>query len=85
MCCDEERYQVKYFLLTLEPIRKVLIGVKENATYAKLEKELEREVEAFYNASKSHYHKSTVLINFEIVKKKPIFYQPIRMPVEVCH
>jgi hypothetical protein len=82
---EEERYQVKYFLLMLEPIKKVLIGVKENATYAKLEKELEREVEAFYNASKTHYPKSTVFINFEIVKKEGNLYQPNSMPVEVCH
>jgi len=83
--CGEERYQVKYFLLTLKPIRKVLIGVKENATYAKLEKELEKEVEAFYNSCKTHYPKSTVFINFEIVKKKPNFYQPETTPLEVCH
>ena len=83
--CDEERYQVKYFLLMLEPIRKVLVGVKENISYAKLEKELEKDLEAFFNASKTHYPKSTILINFEIVKKKPNFYQPESMPVEVCH
>ena len=82
---NEERYQVKYFLLMLEPIKKVLIGVKENATYAKLEKELEREVEAFYNASKTHYPKSTVFINFEVVKKEPAFYRPETTPLEVCH
>ena len=82
---NEERYQVKYFLLMLDPIRKVLVGIKENVSFAKLEKELEKDLEAFFNAGKTHYPKATVFINFEIVKKKPNFYQPETTPLEVCH
>lgn len=83
---NEERYQVKYFLLMLgEPIKKVIIGIKENISFEKLEKELERDVLYFFNKGKTHYPKSTVFINFEVVKKEPAFYRPETTPLEVCH
>ena len=83
--CDEERYQVKYHLLILNPFQKALIGVEDNVSHDKLIKCLEKRLEAYFNDCKTHYPKSTVLINFEIVKKKGHFYQLKSIPLEVCH
>ena len=82
---EENIYQVKYHLLMLKPFQKALIGIEENVSYDKLVKCLEKRVMAFFNDCKTHYPRSTFFINFEIVKKKEVFYQPKSMPVEVCH
>ena len=83
--CDEERYQVKYFILMLKPFKKSLICYMENVSYAKLERELEKTLLTLFSECKSRYPRSTLIINFEIAKKKGNFYQPKSMPVEVCH
>lgn len=83
--CNEERYQVKYHLLMLNPFQKALIGIEDNVSHEKLVKCLEKRLEAYFNDCKSHYPTSTFFINFEIVKKKRNFYQPKSMPVEVFH
>ncbi len=86
MCCDEERYQITYFVLMLdEPIKKGIIGVKDNMSFEKLERELERDLLAFFNECKTHYPRSTIIINYDIVKKKRNFYRPETTPLEVCH
>jgi len=83
--CDEERYQVKYFLLILNPLQRALIGVEDNVSHDKLITCLEKRLEAYFYDCKTHYPKSTFFINFEIVKKKGDFYQPETTPLEVCH
>ena len=82
---DEERYQVKYHLLMLNPFQKALIGIEDNLSHDKLLNCLEKRLEAYFYDCKTHYPKSTFFINFEIIKKKRDFYQPKSMPVEVCH
>lgn len=82
---DEDRYQVKYHLLMLKPFQKALIGIEDNVSRAKLIKCLGKRLEAYFNDCKTHYPRSTFLINFEIVKKKSNFYRPETIPLEVCH
>jgi len=82
MC--ENIYQVKYHLLILNPFQKALIGIEDNVSRDKLIKRLEKRLEAYFNDCKKHYPKSTFFINFEIVKKKPNFYQLKSIPLEVC-
>ena len=82
---EENRYQVKYHLLMLNPFQRALIGIEDNVSHDKLIKCLEKRLEAYFNDCKRHYPKSTFFINFEIAKKKGNFYQPKSIPLEVCH
>ena len=82
---EENIYQVKYYLLMLNPFQKALIGIEGNLSHDKLLKCLGKRLEAYFYDCKARYPKSTFFVNFEIVKKKGNFYQPKTMPVEVCH
>jgi len=79
------RYQVKYYLLMLNPFQKALIGIEDNISRANLIICLEKRLEAYFYDYKTHYPKSTFFINFEIVKKKRNCYQLKSIPLEVCH
>jgi hypothetical protein len=82
---EEKTYQVKYYLLMLNPLQKALIGIEDNLTHDKLIKCLENRLEAYFYDCKAHYPKSTFFINFQIIKKKGNLYQPKSIPVEVFH
>ena len=82
---QEVRYMVKYHLLMLNSLKKALIGIEDNLTHDKILKCLEKRLEAYFNDCKTHYPKSKFFINFQIIKKKPNFYQPETTPLEVCH
>lgn len=82
---DEVRYQVKYYLLMLEPFQKGLIAIEDNVSYDKLERDLEKYLEYYFNDCRKHYPRSTFLIIFEIVEKKKNWNQQESNPLEVCH